>query len=93
MANHHGFWWRVGQEAEPIMAHAIIVLLLEFSLLIIGVMVWILRQLFPTEDSYFSLFVKIDLWTALTVLCMFALYTLIRIGIRLCKGVKDELAG
>ena len=92
MANNHGFWQRVGREAEPIMAHAIVVLLLEFSLLIIGVMAWILSLLFPKEDYYFSLFAKIDLWTGLAVLCMFGAYTVIRIGIRLLRGIKDELA-
>jgi hypothetical protein len=87
------FRQRVWQEAEPIIVHAIIVLLLEASLLLVGLLTLGLEYIFPTHESYFSVIEKVDIWLALSLLCMFGLYTLIRVGIRLGKGVIEEVRG
>jgi hypothetical protein len=69
--DNHNFWQEVWQEAEPIVAHAIVVLLLETSLLLIGLLAWLLEHLFPKQEVYFSWIEKVDIWTALALLSMF----------------------
>jgi hypothetical protein len=88
--DNHNFWQEVWQEAEPIVAHAIVVLLLETSLLLIGLLAWLLEHLFPKQEVYFSWIEKVDIWTALALLSMFGVYTLLRVGIRLVRGLLDE---
>jgi hypothetical protein len=88
--DNHNFWQEVWQEAEPIVAHAIGVLLLETSLLLIGLLAWLLEHLFPKQEVYFSWIEKVDIWTALALLSMFGVYTLLRVGIRLVRGLLDE---
>ena len=90
MENDQGFWRKVWQEAEPIIAHAVIIILLETSLLIIGLLTLGLEGLFPEQEEYFSLLKKVDIWVALALLCMFGFYTVIRAGIRLIKGIAEE---
>ena len=84
------FWQEVWRESEPIVAHAIVVLLLETSLLLIGLLAWLLEHLFPKQEMYFSWIEKVDIWTALALLSMFGVYTLLRVGIRLIRGLLDE---
>jgi hypothetical protein len=88
-----GFRQRVWQEAEPIIVHAIIVLLLEVSLLLVGLLTLGLEHIFPNQRAYFSVIEKVDIWLALALLCMFGLYTLILVGIRLGKGLIEEIRG
>jgi hypothetical protein len=88
--DNHNFWQEVWREAEPIVAHAIVVLLLETSLLLIGLLAWLLEHLFPKQEVYFSWIEKVDIWTALALLSMFGVYTLLRVGIRLVRGLLDE---
>jgi len=88
--DNHKFWQEVWREAEPIVAHAIVVLLLETSLLLIGLLAWLLEHLFPKQEVYFSWIEKVDIWTALALLSMFGVYTLLRVGIRLVRGLLDE---
>ena len=88
--DNHNFWQEVWREAEPIVAHAIVVLLLETSLLLIGLLAWLLEHLFPQQEVYFSWIEKVDIWTALALLSMFGVYTLLRVGIRLVRGLLDE---
>ena len=90
MENNRNFWQGVWREAEPIIAHAVVVLLLDMSLLLIGLLVWLLERLFPKQEAYFSWIEKVDIWTALVLLAMFGLYTLFRVGIRLVRGLFDE---
>ena len=88
--NNRDFWQGVWREAEPIVAHAVVVLLLETSLLLIGLLTWLLERLFPKQEAYFSWIEKVDIWIALALLAMFGLYTLFRVGIRLVRGLLDE---
>jgi hypothetical protein len=88
--DNHNFWQEVWRESEPIVAHAIVVLLLETSLLLIGLLAWLLEHLFPKQEIYFSWIEKVDIWTALALLSMFGVYTLLRVGIRLVRGLLDE---
>ena len=90
MEHNRNFWQGVWREAEPIIAHAVVVLLLDMSLLLIGLLVWLLERLFPKQEAYFSWIEKVDIWTALALLAMFGLYTLSRVGIRLVRGLFDE---
>jgi hypothetical protein len=91
--NRHEFWQKVWQEAEPIVVHIVIVLLLEISLVLIGLVALALEHIFPKQESYFSIFEKVDIWLSLALLCLFGFYTLIRIAIRLTKGVLEESRG
>lgn len=89
--NDQGFWRKIWKEAEPIIAHAVIILVLELSLLLIGLGTLALEHLFPKQESYFSTLEKVDIWMSLALLCMFGLYTVVRVGIRLFRGVQEEV--
>lgn len=86
-----GFWRKIWKEAEPIIAHAVIIVVLEISLLLIGLGTLALEHLFPKQESYFSTLEKVDIWMSLALLCMFGLYTIVRVSIRLFGGVQDEV--
>jgi len=58
--------------------------------LLIGLLAWLLEHLFPKQEVYFSWIEKVDIWTALALLSMFGVYTLLRVGIRLVRGLLDE---
>lgn len=85
------FWRKIWKEAEPIIAHAVIIVVLEISLLLIGLGTLALEHLFPKQESYFSTLEKVDIWMSLALLCMFGLYTIVRVSIRLFGGVQDEV--
>lgn len=81
------FW----HEAEPLVIHIGVVLLLEISLLLIGLSALGLEKLFPNHTESFNLIEQIDIWLALALLCLFGLFTLIRIIIRLVFGIAEEV--
>jgi hypothetical protein len=80
-------FWR---EIEPIVNHASTVLVLELSLLLIGLIAWILGRIFPDQKEWIAYIEKIDIWVALALLCLFSAYTIIRVVIRLLRGIRDE---
>ena len=86
-----GFWRKIWKEAEPIIAHAVIIVVLEVSLLLIGLSTLALEHLFPKQEAYFSTLERVDIWVALALLCMFGLYTVARVGIRLFGGMREEI--
>jgi hypothetical protein len=89
--NKTSFPERFWQEAEPLVIHIGVVLLLEVSLLLIGLAALGLEKLFPNHTESFTLIEQIDIWLALALLCLFGLFTLIRIIIRLVFGIADEV--
>ena len=91
MDDNSDFWKRVRREAEPIISHAIVVLLLELALLVIGILTLALENLFPKHETYFLIIEKIDIYIALLLLCMFGIYTLLIVGFRLYNGLCKEL--
>lgn len=89
--NRRSFPERFWQEAEPLVIHIGVVLLLEISLLLIGLAALGLEKLFPNHGESFNLIEQIDIWLALALLCLFGLFTLIRIIIRLVFGIAEEV--
>ena len=89
--NRPSFPERFWQEAEPLVIHIGVVLLLEISLLLIGLAALGLERLFPNHRESFNLIEQIDIWLALALLCLFGLFTLIRIVIRLVCGIAEEV--
>lgn len=85
------FMGRLRKEAEPLMIHGIVVALLGVILLVLGGFAWVLSYLFPAQEYYYSWAEKIDIWFVLALLCMFGFYTVIRIGIRLFWGLRQEI--
>lgn len=90
MPTQNNFRGRVRQEVETILIHGIVVLVLETTLLIIGGFVWILQTAFPKEEYNFSLIEKADIWTVFALFCLFAVYTVVRVCIRLVHGIQKE---
>lgn len=93
MAGAHGkkgFVSAVWRETGPIISHAAVVLLLEVSLLLIGLLTLGLERVFPKQEYYFSIIERIDIWISLALLCLFGAYTLIIVSIRLIKAVLRE---
>jgi hypothetical protein len=88
--NKPKFRQKLWQEIEHILVHIVVVLLIEISLVLIGLLALALEHIFPKQEVYFSIIEKVDIWLSLALLCLFGLYTLIRIGIRLVRGVLEE---
>lgn len=90
MSNQDSFWQRIRRETEPIVTHVILVLVLEVSLIVIGLIALGLEPLFSHETFVLNWIKKVDIWGMLILLCLLTLYTVILVGIRLFRGVKEE---
>ena len=88
--NNQTFRKKLWHEIEQIVIHGLAVLILEACLLVIGLATLLLEHIFSDHKSFFILFEQIDIIFALTLLCLFGLYTLLRLTIRLWKGIKEE---
>ncbi|OFW09956.1 MAG: hypothetical protein A3G20_02065 [Acidobacteria bacterium RIFCSPLOWO2_12_FULL_59_11] len=66
-------------------------MLLEVLLLVIGLLARLLGWLFPEQQLYVREFEKADLSVALLLLYMFGAYTVLRVAIRLFRGIEEEL--
>jgi len=53
----------------------------------------LLEHLFPERKDLFQEMEAVDLWLVLALLCLFGVYTLIIVGIRLFRGLWIELRG
>lgn len=82
----HTFWL----EAAPILRHAGVVLILELSLLVFGVIAHGLVMLSPQHSSSYARIETVDILVAYIVLCMFGLYTIALVGIRLFSALRVE---
>ena len=80
-------FWR---EAEPIAVHAFIVVLLETTLLLIGLLTRLLTLALPKQENHLALIEMIDCWIALALISMFGAYTLVQVGIRLARALENE---
>jgi hypothetical protein len=81
---------KLWKEVEPIAIHAVVVLVLEISILLIGSMTKLLEILLPDQKHNLLLVEVIDSWLALALVSLFGLYTLIQVGIRLARALVSE---
>ena len=81
---------KLWSEAEPIINHALIVILLELSLLVIGLLTHYMKMLMPEQVEVFSEVEKLDSWTSLVLLSLFASYTILLVFARLMRSVLGE---
>jgi hypothetical protein len=79
-------------EVRPIASHVAVVLLLETSLLLIGLATRWLTIILPNQEEHLKSIMQIDAWTAMILLCEFATYTLLLVGIRLWRSLSREWA-
>lgn len=84
-------WKKLWGEVEPLVNHALAVLTLELSLLLIGYVTHLLEVLMPQQGEVLSFVEAIDAWTSLIILSLFAAYTVIMVSIRLSRSVLDEI--
>ena len=82
-----GFW----HEAQPIVRHAGVVVLLELGVIAIGAGALLLQKLFPNQEYYLSWVEFLDVWLFLALLSMFGVYTLCIVALRLGRGIKEEV--
>lgn len=82
----HKLW----KEVEPIVNHAVAVLILEGCLLVVGLLTRGLELLFPQQTDTLLIVEAVDTWTALAILCLFALYTLLQVSLRLFRALSRE---
>jgi H+/Cl- antiporter ClcA len=85
----------VWREAEPITTHMFVVLILVFSLAIVGSVIIGLGKLIDKLvtnhlGEYTSYIERIDFWLIVACLVLFGLYTLVIIAIRLYHEVAHE---
>ena len=78
-------------EISPIAVHALVVLVIEASLLAIGLATKYLEHVLPEQKEHLEVAETIDAWTALALVAMFATYTVARVGIRLGYSLWKEL--
>lgn len=91
MANHEqNLRSHIRHEVEPIIVHGIAVLILEAFLILVGVGLLTLKRLFPDHASRFDFVEGVDISLVIALVCMFGVYTLVIIGIRLAKGIARE---
>jgi len=79
------------KELGPIAVHIVVVLTIEASLLIIGLLTRELDSLLPRQHSYWELVERLDAWTALSLLSLFGAYTILIIAVRLSKTLASEV--
>jgi hypothetical protein len=84
------FWSRVANEIEPVLSHAIVALVLETVVLLLGLGALALRYISPGHLSFVELIETIDIGVAIILASMFGLYTLILVAIRLIRSVMEE---
>jgi branched-subunit amino acid transport protein AzlD len=80
----------IREEAGPIVRHAIVVLIIEGSLVLIGLGTKLLEYLFPEQKQYLQLIEILDVWLALALLSLFGIYTLLQVGMRLGRSLRSE---
>ena len=78
------------EEAEPIIRHAVVVLVLEASFLVIGLCTRLLGFLFPEQRIYLHIIELVDIWLALALLSLFGVFTLLQVALRLYRSLKSE---
>jgi hypothetical protein len=83
---------KLWSEAEPIAIHALTVIVLEASLLLVGLCTRFLEFVLPSQEEHLFLVEWIDTVCALALVCMFGLYTLVQVGIRLFRALSSELS-
>ncbi len=81
------FW----HEAEPLIIHIPVILILDIALLLMGLLALSLKKLFPEREWYFNMIEQVDIWLALVILFGFGLFTLIRIVIRMSVSIALEV--
>jgi uncharacterized protein involved in cysteine biosynthesis len=86
----HDFKRRLLSELQPIVLHAAVVIVLELSLLIIGVLTWLLEKLFPKQEAYFDWLERVDLALVFILLILFGTYTMARVTLILWREVLKE---
>jgi hypothetical protein len=80
-------WKKLWGEVGPLVNHALAVLILQVSLLLIGLVTRLLELLFPQQEDSIHFIGKIDVWTSLIALSLFASYTVILVAIRLTQSI------
>ena len=89
--NSTSFSKRLWHEAEPLVTHGVIVVLLLLILTVIGLSIENMKHVFPGHADYLTLLEKGDIWVAAALLAMFGAYTLIRVAFRLFSNLKEEV--
>ena len=84
------FRQRLKHETEPLAIHGLCALLLEVLILLVGLGLRLLLWLFPDHKEHLQQMESVDIWAMLILFCMFAVYAIIQIGIRLWSGVVVE---
>lgn len=65
-------------------------LTLEGCLLGVGLLTRGLELLLSQQADTLLMVEKVDTWTALAILCLFALYALLQVGLRLFRALSRE---
>ena len=99
LALYHTFYFmsfqgiraRLGRELAPIATHVLIVLLIETSLVAIGLATKGFRYMLPERKDNIALIEKLDTVTALILLALFASYTIGLVAIRLWSALAEEI--
>ncbi len=89
MATKPTIWAALADELRPLVVHAGLVGFLDAMLVLLAVMNWLLKWVAPDRKALFDYIELVDIWTALALVSMFAVYTLIVVGLSLYRGIRS----
>jgi uncharacterized protein involved in cysteine biosynthesis len=84
---------QLSRELGPIAMHMLVVLLIESSLLVIGLATKWLEHVLPEQSDHLIWVERLDALTAFILLALFASYTITLVAIRLWVSLAKEVRG
>lgn len=84
------FFRRVFTNIEPIVEHAIAVVVLETSVLIVGLVALLLKRWLVDQERFVAILEQVDIVFAIIFLGLFGAHATFTVSIRSFKALKDE---
>ncbi|HET6883664.1 MAG TPA: hypothetical protein VFI31_26155 [Pirellulales bacterium] len=84
------FFRRVFTNIEPIVEHAIAVVVLESSVLVVGLVALLLKRWLASQERFVDILEQVDIVFAIVFLCIFGAHATIGVSIRSFQSLRDE---
>jgi hypothetical protein len=86
------FFMRIWHEVEPLLTHAIVVIILEVVILALALITHGIEQLIPSHEDLFEKLTQLEAYTALIVATTFAFYACLKIALILMKSLWEQMS-
>lgn len=81
---------KLREELAPLLRHTAAVLIVLACLFTVGLVLKLLTWLLPRHDKIWDVIATVDLVTGVLLVCMYAIYVLVSVGIILYKALRDQ---